>query len=637
MALFSLSPSVDVVEKDMTLIVPAVATSIGGFSGVSAWGPVNVPTTIDSENTLVRVFGEPDISTKRDMLTAAAFLSYANHLKFVRVAGADAKNSYNGGASAPRIENFDHYEATVSALSNVKWIGKYPGAKGNSVTVSIADAGTYATWEHRNLFGSAVSTNKVAAVADTSAEITFSGAVTSAGVAVGMLVTGTGIPANTTVLSVDSATKVTLSAAATATGAAVALVFTKFTGMPGTSAYVGSKGGSNDEVHVVVIDKDGFWSGTKGAVLEKFSALSKAYDAKDYAGATSYYVNVINRTSAYTWFGGTHDGADWGQISTTDFASMSAQGVYPLAGGLDDNDDIELSARIQGYSQFYKAEEIDVNMLMAAGLDTSDEQLVLNNLLIDICETRKDCIASVSPPMSAVVNNRGNELQALITFRGLMNSSSYGVMNSGWKYVYNVYADEYVWIPLSADIGGLCAHTDYVAEPWFSPAGLNRGFIKNAVKLAYNPGSKAERDSLYVEGINPVCVIPGEGIVLYGDKTMQTKPSAFDRINVRRLFIVLEKAIATSAKYMLFELNDAYTRAQFVSMVEPYLRTVKGRRGVTDFRVVCDETNNTAQVIDQNGFVANIMVKPARSINFVELTFTAVGTGVSFEEIVSQA
>lgn len=636
MSLFSLSPSVDVVEKDLTLIVPAVATSIGGFSGVSPWGAVNVPTTIDSENTLIRLFGEPDTDTKRDMLTAASFLSYANHLKFVRVVGDDAKNSYTGGAAAPVVFNYDHSESVIPTLTECKWIGKYPGKKGNSITVSVADAGTYAEWEYRNLFGSAISTNKVGATTIDTAVITFAGAVTTASLSVGMLVTGTGIPANTTIVSIDSATKVTVSKQATATGASVSLVFTKFTGMPETSAYVGSKGGSNDEIHIVVIDKDGLWTGTKGAVLEKYSNLSKAFNSKDYAGVSSYYVNVINRASSFVWFGGTHEATDWGNGAVNAFTSMSAQAVYPLAGGVDDNADVSLGNRIEGYSHFYKAEEIDVNLLITAGLDAIDEQLVLNNLTIDIAETRKDCIAAVPPPAEIVVNNKGRELQALINFRGLMNSTSYGVTSSGWKYVYNVYADEYVWIPTSADVAGLCAYTDYVAEPWFSPAGLNRGFIKNAIKLSYNPGSKAERDSLYVEGINPICVIPGEGIVLFGDKTMQAKPSAFDRINVRRLFIVLEKAIATAAKYMLFEQNDAYTRAQFVSKVEPYLRTVMGRRGLTSFRVVCDTTNNTPQVIDSNAFAANIMLAPTRSINFIELTFTAVGTGVSFEEIVSQ-
>lgn len=636
MSLFSLSPAVDVVEKDLTLIVPAVATSIGGFSGVSTWGAVNVPTTIDSENTFIRIFGEPTPDTKRDTLTATTFLSYANNLKFIRVVGEDARNSHSGGSTAPRVFNTEHAEEVIPALTGAKWIGKYPGSKGNSITVSVADSATYAAWKYRNLFGSAITSNKVGSLTDASDAITFTGGVTSVGLAVGMDVTGTGIAEGTKITEIVSSTSVKISNTATATNASVNLVFTKYTGQPDTSAYAESKGGSNDEIHIVVIDKDGLWTGTKGAVLERYTALSKAFNAKDYSGATSYYVNVINRNSQYVWFGGTHDGLNWGSSAGTAFDSMVDQASYDLAGGVDDNDGIALNERINGYTHFFKAEEIDVNVLFAAGLDNEDDQLVLNNKLIEIAETRKDCVACVSPPINSVVKNTGNELQSLINFRGRMNSSSYGIMNSGWKSMYNVYADEFVWVPLSADIAGLCSRTDAIAEPWFSPAGLNRGFIKNVTSLAYNPGSKEERDSLYVEGINPVCKIPNEGIVLYGDKTMQAKPSAFDRINVRRLFIVIEKAIATAAKYMLFEMNDAYTRAQFVSMVEPYLRTIQGRRGITRFRVVCDETNNTPQVIDSNAFAGNILVVPTRSINFIELTFTAVGTGVEFEETVSQ-
>lgn len=635
MSIFSLSPSVDVVEKDLTLIVPAVATSIGGFSGVTPWGPVNVPTTVDSENTFIRIFGEPDNDTKRDMLTATSFLAYTNNLKFVRVVGDAAKNSHSGG-SPIAITNYENAEQVIPTLSNTKWVGKYPGKKGNSITVSVADSGNYATWEHRGLFGSAITTNKSVTTTDGSPVLTFTGSITTVGLVVGMSATGVGIPAGATVLSIDTSNSITISMDATATGTSVSIVFTSFTGMPGTSAYAGAKGGSNDEVHVVIIDKLGEWTGTAGAVLERYSNLSKAFDSKDYSGASSYYVNVINRSSSFVWFGGTHASVNWGASAGSNFASLVGAEKNELNGGVNDNDGITLNNRIVGYSAFYRAEEIDVNILFAAGLDNTDEQLVLNNLLIDIADTRKDCVASVSPPMNAVVNNKNNELQALINFRGLMNSSSYGIMNSGWKYVYNVYADEYVWVPLSADIAGLCAHTDFVAEPWISPAGLNRGFIKNVIKLSYNPGSKAERDSLYVEGINPVCVIPGEGVVLFGDKTLQAKPSAFDRINVRRLFIVIEKAIATSAKYMLFEQNDPYTRAQFISIVEPYLRMVQGRRGVTKFKVRCDSTNNTRQIIDSNNFVADIFIAPTRSINFITLSFVATPTGLNFEEVVTQ-
>ena len=636
MATFSLSPSVDVTEKNLTLIVPAVATSIGAFAGVFAWGPVNEIVTVDSENTLVRIFGEPEQHTDRDFLTAASFLAYTNHAKITRVVGDDARNAFSGTAvAAPVVKNLTHYEEVISSITDTSFIAKYPGVKGNSITVSVADSATFATWQYRELFGSAINSNKVASITDASTSVVFS-ANGTVGIAVGDFVSGTGIAAGTTVTAV-TATTVTLSAAATATNATAALVFTKYTGIPGTSAYVESKGGSNDEIHVVVIDKDGVWSGAKGAVLERYVALSKARDAKDYSGASAYYANVLNRSSNYVWFGGEHAATNWGALSNSDFDSLTVAVVASLASGVDDNDNISVSNRLEGYAPYLKAEEVDVNLIIASGADSSADQLVINNYITQIAETRKDCVAFRAAPLDSVVGNTGNELQSLISFHGLMNSSEYAMNSSGWKLVYNIYSDANTWVPLSTDVAGLCAHTDAVAEAWYSPAGLNRGFIKNVIKLAYNPGSKAERDTLYVNSINPVCIIPGEGVVLYGDKTAVSKPSAFDRINVRRLFIVLEKAIATAAKYQLFEFNDAFTRAQFVNMVTPYLRNVMGRRGVTGFKVVCDETNNTPQVIDSNQFKAAIFVKPSRVINFIELTFIATPTGVEFSEVIAAA
>jgi len=250
----------------------------------------------------------------------------------------------------------------------------------------------------------------------------------------------------------------------------------------------------------------------------------------------------------------------------------------------------------------------------------------------NVAETRKDCVVFVSPELSDVVDNLGSEATDVTAFRDTLPSSSYAVLDSGWKYQYDRYNDVYRWIPLNGDTAGLAVRTDFTNDPWFSPAGFNRGQIKNVVKLAYSP-SKTDRDTLYKKGVNPVVSFPGQGTILYGDKTMLTKPSAFDRINVRRLFIVLEKAIATAAKYQLFEFNDPFTRAQFRNLVEPFLRDVQGRRGITDFKVVCDESNNTGEVIDRNEFVADIFIKPARAINFISLNFIATRTGISFEEV----
>jgi phage tail sheath protein FI len=287
--------------------------------------------------------------------------------------------------------------------------------------------------------------------------------------------------------------------------------------------------------------------------------------------------------------------------------------------------------RVSSYvNKFADAEEIDISLVMAANASTT-----LASAIKDLVDSRKDCVGFVSPGLVDVVDNDQSEVSDITTYRNAIGSSSYMVMDSGWKYQFDKYNNVYRWVPLNGDIAGLCVRTDFERDPWFSPAGFNRGQIKNIVKLAWNP-TKAERDDLYKIGVNPVVSFPGEGIVLYGDKTLQSKPSAFDRINVRRLFIVLEKAIARAAKYSLFEFNDAFTRAQFVALVEPYLRDVQGRRGIYDFRVVCDETNNTPEVIDRNEFVGDIYIKPARSINFIQLNFIAVRTGVAFDEIVGK-
>lgn len=643
MATFSLSPSVDVIETDLSVVVAAVSTSIAGFAGTFRWGPVNEPTVIDNENTLKQIFGEPDTDTVRDFQTACSFLAYSNNMRVVRVAGDEAKNSActtDGStidvANQPYAENSVDYETKVSTWSPSKigFVAKYPGQLGDSIGISIADNATFGKWKYRDIFGSAVNLNKTASLVQDSPKITIDN---TSLLEVGMYVEGLGIPEGSRIITVDSTTEVTLDGNATSTSADVNVTFTKYTNSPETSAEVEAKGGSNDELHIVVYDALGSWTGTKGTVLERYTA-SKASDALDYSGATNYYAEVLNRQSSYVNFGGTHIVEGWGALASNNtFPSMATQFDAVLTGGVDANAeaDVSVSKRIEGYNQYQRADSIDISLLIVGGLSSMEDQVTLTKHCIqNICETRKDCIALCSPPMEAVVGNTNKELSSILSFRGLVGSSSYAAMDSGWKYMYNRYADNYVWVPLCADVAGLCAYTDSVADPWYSPAGYNRGFIKNSTKLAYNPGSSAERDSLYVNGINPITSQINEGTVLFGDKTLQVKSSAFDRINVRRLFIILEKSIATSAKYSLFEFNDEFTRNAFVNMVEPYLRDVQGRRGLTDFKVVCDDTNNTAEVIDKNGFIADIYLKPARSINFIQLNFVAVSTGVEFSEVV---
>lgn len=408
----------------------------------------------------------------------------------------------------------------------------------------------------------------------------------------------------------------------------------QFDAAPGTSTYAASKGASGDEVHVIVIDEDGAFTGVAGTVLEKFPFLSVASDAKASDGGSIYYKNVLTTQSKYVWWmdhptQANDEDLAWGAAAASGvYHTLGAEVGVSLTGGVDA---APASGDIQtAYNLFANKELVDVSLLLTGNHAVADVQHVIDNVALD----RLDCVVFLSPPLAAVQNNASEEAADIVTYRNstLDRSTSYAVMDSGWKVQYDKYNDVYVNIPLNADTAGLCARTDQTNDPWWSPAGLNRGGIKNCVKLLYSP-NQTDRDTLYKNGINPVVSFPGQGVVLYGDKTLLAKPSAFDRINVRRLFIVLEKAIATAAKYQLFEFNDVFTRAQFKSLVEPFLRDVRGRRGIYDFRVVCDETNNTGEVIDRNEFVADIYIKPAKSINFIYLNFIATRTSVSFEEV----
>jgi len=393
-------------------------------------------------------------------------------------------------------------------------------------------------------------------------------------------------------------------------------------------------GSSNDEIHIIVLDAAGKITGTANTVLEKYGFVSKASDAKNTDGTSNYYKDVINNKSKYLWWlKHPSIGTDWGTTVDTQgeagFECATAIIGYTLAGGVDA---APVTSNVQtSFALFNNSDTVDISLMMAGPYTDSS---TVNNL-ISIVDDRKDCMLFVSPPSTDVIDNAGSESLAISNLITTLTPSSYVVIDSAWKYQYDKYNDVYRWIPLNADIAGLCARTDVQRDPWFSPAGLNRGQIKNVVKLSWNP-KKSERDAIYKAGINPVVTFPGEGTILYGDKTFQNRPSAFDRINVRRLFLILEKTIARAARSTLFEFNDEFTRAQFVNLVEPYLRDIQGRRGIYDYRVVCDTTNNTPEVIDQNQFIGDIYIKPARSINFIQLNFVAVRTGVAFNEIVGK-
>ena len=411
---------------------------------------------------------------------------------------------------------------------------------------------------------------------------------------------------------------------------------------PTTSDFAARRGVSNDEVHVIITDEDGEWTGVKGTVLEIFPALSVASDAKSEDGQALYYKEAINRRSKYVWWmkHPTGSGADtapntaaWGTSANSASKPAYTQnriGVTASMTGGADGQTLTDANIIVGYDKFKSAEDVDVSLVV-----TGAQSSVVNSYLIsNIAEVRKDCMVFCSPEQSDVVNNSGNEVTAINNFRDKLPSSSYSVIDSGWKYQYDKYNDAFRYVPLNPDVAGLVVRTTIDRDFFFSPAGFNRGQVKNVARLAWNP-SKTERDNLYKNGVNPVVSFSGQGTLLFGDKTLLAKPSAFDRINVRRLFITLEKSIANFARFSMFEFNDDFTRSSFVSSVEPFLRDIQGRGGITDFAVVCDESNNTQEVIDRNEFIGSIFVKPTKSINFILLNFVAVRSGVEFEEVVN--
>jgi hypothetical protein len=413
----------------------------------------------------------------------------------------------------------------------------------------------------------------------------------------------------------------------------------EFDAAPGTSEGAAVIGGSNDEMHIIVIDEKGYISGVENAVLEKYAFVSKASDNKKPDGTNNYYKDVINSRSEWLWWTdhtdqvvGGYDASNWGQpMAGTAFKSMTAPLTQSLSGGFDDASGTD-GQRMTAYEIFANAELYDINLIMAGKANPTVANYIIDNVALE----RLDAVVFVSPEdiqtEQVIIGDNSSSVDKIIAYRNELNSNSYTVLDSGFKYQYDRYNDVYRWVPLNGDVAGLCARTDYTNDPWWSPGGLNRGQIKNVVRLSCNP-NQTNRDNLYRNAVNPVVTFPGQGTVLFGDKTLLAKPSAFDRINVRRLFIVLEKSISTAAKFQLFEFNDAFTRGQFKNLIEPFLRDVQGRRGITDFLVKCDESNNTGEVIDRNEFVADIFVKPTRSINFITLSFVAARSSIAFSEI----
>jgi len=578
---FQLSPGTQINEIDLTTVVPSVLTTAGAYAGYFSWGPANKIILVDSEITLKKTFGAPDANSANSFFTCANFLSYGNNLSVVRTIGSTSVNAdANTAGSNVVIQSRDVFQ--YQYLNNITnnntlgaFVAKYPGVLGNSLSVAVcANTSQFSTWTVNN------GTQSIAL---------------------------TGF----------------------------------FSSAPNTSSYTSSLGGSNDELHIAVIDAGGLFSGTKGTVLETFPFVSKARDAVNLNdGSSNYYKQVVFNTSKYVYAVDPVDYANtssiWGSLAAnTNFATTTTNQYLPFSGGVDD---IGTDATtIGGYNLFTNKEYVDISLVLSGGANATVQSWIINNITggagSSAANTRSDCVGFFSPPAGAVINNSGNEASSILSWTYTLPTSSYAFLDSGWKYQFDVYNNVYRWVPLNGDIAGLCVYTDNIKDPWYSPAGFNRGQIKNAIKLAWSP-SQTYRDTLYSAGVNSVVSFPGQGIVLFGDKTFQNKPSAFDRINVRRLFITLEKAIGKAAQFSLFELNDEFTRAQFVALVTPFLRDVLGRRGITDFKVVCDTTNNTAQVIDSNRFIGDIYIKPARSINYIQLNFVAVGSSVDFSTIV---
>ena len=661
---FQVSPGVSVTEKDLTNIVPAVSTTAGGIVMTAEKGPVDEITTISSEQELVDIFGKPNANNFEEFFCAANFLGYGNNLKVVRpITGM--VNAVSTG-TAVLIKNTADYldtyltDSGAGSVTNIgTWAAREAGTLGNSLKVSLCSNST--AFGPHSQSGTLVN-DSAAAIGDTTITMDdgslfqvgdilefgdTSNVPSTDGAPSGFFYKVTSISTNTlTIARFNPQTGQTETG-----GLRHAIVdnakvlrhweyYFNFSAPPTTTDDVSNAGGSNDEMHIAVIDEDGSISGTAGTILETFEGVSQAHDAKDASGNSNYYPDVIYRDSKFIYWiyhiSTLSDGLT--KVGTTFDNTVGDAFVISntsLSGGTDDF--VATNAEIAtAYEKFLDAENVDIDLLICGPSQTSADATgdTKATAVMDIATARKDCVAFISPARADVVGvaNAVTQTQNVVSFADGLPSTSYAVIDSGYKYMYDRYNDVYRFVPLNGDTAGLCARTDNIADSHFSPAGYSRGQIRGAVKLAFNP-NQSQRDELYKARINPVVSFPGQGTVLFGDKTAQAKPSAFDRINVRRLFITLEKTISIAAKFQLFEFNDEFTRAQFRNLIEPFLRDVQGRRGVTDFSVVCDDTNNTSDVIDRNEFRADIFVKPNRSINFIQLNFVATRSGVAFSEV----
>ena len=666
---FQVSPGVEVKEVDLTNIVPAVSTTIGAVCGPFEKGPVSEITSISSEKQLVEVFGKPNANNFEYFFTAANFLQYSNSLRVVRTEST-LKNASSGG-SGILIRNTLHYQESFADGQGTHgtWSARTAGIHANGIKIDICDKNNFSEMSNKQVNDASASAAETTITMDAIATGDFAvGEVIEFYSDAGGTVFATGHEAQKyEITAVDfSAETITFRQLDDPAGSGLIADLADdsyvkrywrfsdlFDTAPGTSEFATARGVLDDEIHIVVYDSSGRQTGFDNdvagerlnSVLETFAFVSKHPEASTPQGNSNFYPDVIYRDSKFVYWGDHPTAAidasgDWGQPLSSDLSVQGSSAFNKLTTGVENVDRSTLAngtddyavtdgEQLTAYGRFDDGEAVDVNLIMAAKASST-----LATNLVTIVEKRKDALVFISPERSDVVGVADSNTQTtnVKNFFDLLPSTSFAVFDSGYKYQYDRFNDVYRYVPLNGDIAGVTAFTESVADAFFSPAGFTRGQIRGAVKLAYEP-NKDQRDTLYKARINPVNSFPGQGTVLFGDKTALAKPSAFDRINVRRLFIILEKAIATAAKFQLFEFNDEFTRAQFKNLVDPFLREIQGRRGITDFKVVADESNNTGEVIDRNEFVADIFVKPTRSINFITLNFVAVRTGVAFTEI----
>ena len=666
MASTLLSPGVEIQERDLTIgSIETVEVNVGAIAGAFSKGPVLKPVRISSEAQLIEQFGEPSEGNATTWWTAASFLQYGGVLDVVRVATSGQLTASDDNVTSPytlSIPTIEVYESTYAGATanSFKWAARNPGSESNAIKVAVIDKGADVTLTLNGALSvSTIGTQVVTAAASPGGSK--SGYIYDWDSSTNKVSLITSDTWDTTDVVENGVSDLNVSATGDWYDSQIAyggVGWNSVAPRPGTSPYVADRGGANDEMHVVVFDSTGSITGTPNTLLEKFTYVSKANDGKTSSGAVNYYPTVIQNKSQYIYWGSHEDDAydvsanaaitsgpnfagtgNAGATSATTFdlfSSDSSNRSYTFVKGAE-----TLSATsgeiITGLNEFVDTETLDIDYLLMGPGDASSKtntQAIAAKVL-SVCSGRKDAVGFISPYYGDVVGvtSSATQTQNVVDFYSSMQATSFGVFDSGWKYIYDRFADKYRYVPLNGDVAGLCASVTANGTPWFSPAGLNRGAIRGAVKLAFSP-TKSERDTLYQRRINPVTSLPGQGIVLFGDKTALASPSAFDRINVRRLFNVIEKTIGNAAKGVLFELNDEFTRSNFKNVVEPFLRGIQAERGITDFLVVCDSSNNTGAIIDANEFKADFYIKPARSINFITLTFIATRTGVSFEEVI---